>query len=187
MGLFKSVLKGAGDLFGFEERPVMDQPLTVLKGAKAEVVQQPVKPVMEKKQIQVDLQKTNILLTEPRNVEDDYWEILRLLRGKQVVLINTKYLDTPSSKKLLDTASGVVYALNGHMAKVNSSVFLCAPGSVNVISDEQDDVLFNEDVPEPQVAVQPAYAATGTYDSAPSYTPVAAAPASPAPAQPYFY
>ncbi|MDR1997570.1 MAG: cell division protein SepF [Candidatus Margulisbacteria bacterium] len=176
-----SFLEGVKNFLGFS---VDDAP----PGARSAVLPVPAgsvpPPVVEEKRavkipVPLDKEKTNILLIEPRNLEADSQDILRLLKEGHVVLINNKYLDAPSTRTLMDRVLGVVYAFDGCLQKIGGGIFLCAPRSVNVIDNQQNDVIFNEDFvqpesPQPAAPVQTPYAATGTYNA------TAAQPAYPA-------
>lgn len=201
MRFFKAVTSFLG--FGVEEKYTPKG--NVLQTMTANPVPQP--PVEEKPKavkipVPLDRERTNILIIEPRNLDTDAQDILRLLKEGHVVLINNKYLDTPSTRTLMDRVLGVVYAFDGCMQKIGGGIFLCAPRTVNVIDNQQNDVVFNDDFVQPETPVTPVqtpvYAATGTYDNsasaytsaqayAPNYSTPAPAVSRPAGAQSYYY
>ncbi|MDR2430840.1 MAG: cell division protein SepF [Candidatus Margulisbacteria bacterium] len=194
MGFFKSIVDFLG--FGIEDK---NEP----QGNVGKMLSRPAPPAEPEQPAttlkipeKLDKEKTNILIIEPRNLDTDSQEILRLLKEGHVVIINNKYLDTPNTRTLMDRVLGVVYAFDGNLQKIGGGIFLCAPRSVNVVDDAQNEIIFNEDfAPAPAAPVQAAYAATGTYDQPSVYTPASAYAAAPAPqpaarpagAQSYYY
>jgi len=208
MRFFKAVISFLG--FGVEERPLpagkVMPAMTAASAPQAPAAIPPEAPKAVKIPVPLDRERTNILIVEPRNLDADAQDILRLLKEGHVLLINNKYLDTPNTRTLMDRVLGVVYAFDGCMQKIGGGIFLCAPRTVNVVDNQQNDVIFNDDFVQmepppvaPVTPVQTQYAATGTYSaSAAGYTPaqaytpaVSPAPAyqtaRPAGAQSYYY
>jgi FtsZ-interacting cell division protein YlmF len=93
-----------------------------------------------------------IVITEPRGYEEDSRLISSYLKDGHVVLINLKYLDAPTGKRLVDFICGTIYAFEGYVKKLGGNIFLCTPGSINVFDNQQDDVMFNEEQPTPAYA-----------------------------------
>jgi cell division inhibitor SepF len=85
-----------------------------------------------------------IVITEPRTYEDDSRMISSCLKDGQVVIINLKYLDAATGKRLIDFICGTIYAFEGYVKKLGGNIFLCTPGSVNVFDNQQEEVMFNE-------------------------------------------
>lgn len=77
-----------------------------------------------------------IIVNEPRIYEDSL-NIAAYLRQGKPVMLNLKYLDADSGKRLIDFVCGTAYAINGHMLKVGESIFLFTPESI-LISEAED-------------------------------------------------
>ena len=57
------------------------------------------------------------------------------------VILNLQATDTELSKRLIDFASGLTYALNGGMQRVADKVFLLTPRNVEVSAEERARLL----------------------------------------------
>ena len=57
------------------------------------------------------------------------------------VIINLQSADTELSKRLIDFASGLTYALDGSMQRVADKVFLLTPRNVEVSAEERARML----------------------------------------------
>ena len=57
------------------------------------------------------------------------------------VIVNLQNADQELSKRLVDFASGLTYALNGSMQRVADRVFLLTPHNVQVSAEERARVL----------------------------------------------
>ena len=83
-----------------------------------------------------------IKVVEPRIYEDSL-NIAMFLRENIPVLVNLKFLDNPSSKRLIDFVCGTAYAINGHMLKVGENIFLFTPAHVLIV-DAEDKTTFEK-------------------------------------------
>ena len=63
-----------------------------------------------------------IKVEEPRIYEDSL-NIATNLRENIPVVINLKYLDSPTGKRLIDFVCGTAYAISGHMLKIAENIF----------------------------------------------------------------
>jgi len=77
-----------------------------------------------------------IKVEEPRVYEDSL-NIASELRNHTPVILNLKYLDKDTSKRLIDFVCGTAYAINGHMMKIGENIFLFTPAQVNIINNER--------------------------------------------------
>ena len=57
------------------------------------------------------------------------------------VILNLQSADTELSKRLIDFASGLTYALNGGMQRVADKVFLLTPRNVEVSAEQRAQLL----------------------------------------------
>ena len=79
---------------------------------------------------------SEIKVEEPRIYEDSLQIATHLREGKPVV-VNLKYLDSPTGKRLIDFICGTAYAINGHMVKIGENIFLFTPENV-LIAEKTD-------------------------------------------------
>jgi len=77
-----------------------------------------------------------IKVHEPRVYEDSL-SIATNLRENTPVIVNLKYLDTGSGKRLIDFVCGTAYAINGHMMKIGENIFLFTPANVLIVDSEE--------------------------------------------------
>jgi cell division inhibitor SepF len=68
---------------------------------------------------------------------DDAQEVGDRFKTSQPVILNLFGLDRDLSRRLIDFASGVCYALGGHMEKVTNGVYLLVPANVEVSAEER--------------------------------------------------
>ena len=128
------IIDRAKDFFGFTENGYKsDQPLKVLH-------KKPSVPGMRGTLIHFPQSKPvnaqEIVLAEPRSHEDSL-NIATYLREGKPVVVNLKYLDTQSGKRLIDFVCGTAYAINGHMQKIGENIFVFTPETV-LITDAED-------------------------------------------------
>jgi len=79
---------------------------------------------------------SEIRVEEPRIYEDSLNIAMYLREGKPVI-VNLKYLDSESGKRLVDFVCGTAYALSGHMLKIGETIFLFTPATI-AISESLD-------------------------------------------------
>ena len=79
-------------------------------------------------------------LVLPRSFNDAQQIADRFKQGIPVIL-NLQGTDTELSKRLIDFASGLTYALNGGMQRVADKVFLLTPRNVEVSAEQRAQLL----------------------------------------------
>ena len=79
-------------------------------------------------------------LVVPRSLNDAQQAADKLKEGIPVIL-NLQGSDAELSKRLIDFASGLTYALNGGMQRVADKVFLLTPRNVEVSAEERARLL----------------------------------------------
>ena len=79
---------------------------------------------------------SEIKVLEPRIYEDSL-NIASYLRENKPVIVNLKFLDTDSGKRLIDFICGTAYAINGHMMKIGENIFLFTPANVLIANSEE--------------------------------------------------
>ncbi len=89
-----------------------------------------------------------IVCVEPRAYSESQQIADHLKKGNTVV-INLRRVTSDQAKRIIDFVSGAVYALKGHIEKIGSGIFLCAPSNVNIqgkiTSDKESKEVYNND------------------------------------------
>ena len=75
-------------------------------------------------------------LVVPRNFNDAQ-QIADQFKNSIPVILNLQSSDTDLSKRLIDFASGLTYALDGGMQRIADKVFLLTPRNVEVSAEER--------------------------------------------------
>jgi len=87
-----------------------------------------------------DAGKTSVHLVLPRSFNDAQ-QIADKFKDSVPVILNLQSADNELSKRLIDFASGLTYALNGSMQRVADKVFLLTPKNVEVSAEERARML----------------------------------------------
>lgn len=82
---------------------------------------------------QQSLNSSELIVLEPRSFEECV-EIVSHLRNNKSVIMNVQNMDVAQGQRLVDYVCGAVLALDGNQERISSSIFLFAPGNVNVKS-----------------------------------------------------
>jgi cell division inhibitor SepF len=69
---------------------------------------------------------------------DETKGIGEIFRKDIPVIMNLADLPDADSKKLIDFVSGLAFGLNGKLKKISDTVFLLAPSSTKVVTDEEN-------------------------------------------------
>jgi cell division inhibitor SepF len=96
----------------------------------------------ERPQMEVvrDPSNVRVHLVLPRSFNDAQQIADRFKQGIPVIL-NLQGADTELSKRLIDFASGLTYALNGGMQRIADKVFLLTPRNVEVSAEQRAQLL----------------------------------------------
>jgi cell division inhibitor SepF len=87
-----------------------------------------------------DTGKASVHLVLPRSFNDAQ-QIADRFKDSVPVILNLQSADNELSKRLIDFASGLTYALNGSMQRVADKVFLLTPRNVEVSAEERARML----------------------------------------------
>ena len=87
-----------------------------------------------------DAGKASVHLVLPRSFNDAQ-QIADKFKDSVPVILNLQSADNELSKRLIDFASGLTYALNGSMQRVADKVFLLTPRNVEVSAEERARML----------------------------------------------
>ena len=68
---------------------------------------------------------------------DDAKDIADRFKASQPVVMDLNGLERELARRLIDFASGICYALGGHMERVRSGAYLLTPADVDVSDDER--------------------------------------------------
>jgi cell division inhibitor SepF len=98
---------------------------------------EPIKPLKQpsKPQNVVSLQSVQkgakVILVEPR-VYAEAQDITDHLKNRRAVVVNLQRIGHEEGRQIVDFLSGAVYALNGDIQKIGSSIFSCTPDNVEI-------------------------------------------------------
>ena len=84
--------------------------------------------------------QVRVHLVLPRSFNDAQ-QIADKFKDSVPVILNLQSADTELSKRMIDFASGLTYALDGSMQRVADKVFLLTPRNVEVSAEERARVL----------------------------------------------
>jgi cell division inhibitor SepF len=94
-----------------------------------------------------DDNEVQVHLVIPRNFNDAQ-QVADQFKRKVPVILNLQTTDHELSKRLIDFASGLTYALDGGMQRIAEKVFLLTPRNVEVSAEEKarliDKGFFNQ-------------------------------------------
>ena len=133
-----SLSKGIKEFFGFIEEEEHESPLLSSPPKETQVpVQKTFRAtVVNSKSKHINL--AQIQVEEPRIYEDSL-NIATYLRDNRPVIVNLKYLDSATGKRLIDFICGTAYAISGHMLKIAENIFLFTPAHVLISNSEQEN------------------------------------------------
>lgn len=110
--------------------------------APAQVVSTQQKPQQQKNNLSYNgTSAFKLVVIEPKSF-DECPKLVDSLKGRRPVIINLENIETETAKKIFDFLSGATYALNGGVQKVASNIFIFAPESVDIASNNQEDRNF---------------------------------------------
>jgi cell division inhibitor SepF len=81
-------------------------------------------------------EQVQVHLVIPKNFNDAQ-QVADRFKAAVPVILNLQTTDTELSKRLIDFASGLTYALDGGMQKIAEKVFLLTPRNVDVSAEER--------------------------------------------------
>ncbi len=145
------------EFFGFEEdlhdeSPVVQERQPVVKSFKGSLIN-PSSSLAQK------FGASEIKVEEPRIYEDSL-NIATCLREGKPVIVNLKYLDADSGRRLIDFVCGTAYAINGHMMKIGENIFIFTPSNI-MIADASEKTTFEQGVEQEEKEVFFKRAAVG--------------------------
>ncbi len=82
--------------------------------------------------------QVRMVIMQPTNFEQSE-EICDLLKEKKSIIINLEYVNKDIARRIIDVVSGAAHALDGHMQKISSSIFLVAPYNYDITSEAKEE------------------------------------------------
>ena len=83
-------------------------------------------------------QQVRMVIMQPTSFEQSE-DICDLLKDKKSIIINLEYVNKDIARRIIDVVSGAAHALDGHMQKISSSIFLVAPYNYDITSETKEE------------------------------------------------
>ena len=95
--------------------------------------------VKPKKVYDISRNRMRVVIHSPQNFEESEKIVQHLLENKPVIL-NLSKLEDGITNKVFNFCSGALCALQGHMIKIDTGIFLLAPNNVDVTGDIKEEL-----------------------------------------------
>lgn len=80
-----------------------------------------------------------VVVMQPAKFEDAQ-DICDHLKSKKPVVINLEDVERDEAQRIIDFLSGSVFALDGNIQKVSTTIFLVAPSNVDLMGDAKESL-----------------------------------------------
>jgi len=80
-----------------------------------------------------------VVVVQPQNI-DDAQDISNHLKDNKPVIVNLESMEKDPAQRIVDFFCGAVYALDGSIYRVSTTIFLITPYNVDVMGDSKDDL-----------------------------------------------
>ena len=80
-------------------------------------------------------QSVRMKILKPTNYDPDVNEIISELKAKNGIVMNLEYVNKDIARRIIDTVSGAVTALDGRIEKVSNSIFVVAPYNYDIVNE----------------------------------------------------
>lgn len=123
---FDEELDGSEALYDYDEPEEIDkesETLSIFKGRKNKVVSMP------------QAQPVKMKILKPTTYDPDVNEIISELKAKNGIVMNLEYVNKDIARRIIDTVSGAVTALDGRIEKVSNSIFVVAPCNYDITNE----------------------------------------------------
>ena len=80
-------------------------------------------------------QAVRMKIIKPTNYDPDVNEIISELKSKNGIVMNLEYVNKDVARRIIDTVSGAVTALDGRIEKVSNSIFVVAPYNYDIVNE----------------------------------------------------
>lgn len=81
------------------------------------------------------VQPIRMKIIKPTNYDPDVNEIISELKAKNGIVMNLEYVNKDVARRIIDTVSGAVTALDGRIEKVSNSIFVVAPCNYDIVNE----------------------------------------------------
>lgn len=81
--------------------------------------------------------QSEVRVFEPRDFNESV-VISKYLRENCPVIVNLKYIDATTAKRLVDFICGATYAIDGNVLKLGENIFLFTPQEVAIVEGDED-------------------------------------------------
>ena len=82
--------------------------------------------------------QVRMVIMQPTSFEQSE-DICDLLKDKKSIIINLEYVNKDIARRIIDVVSGAAHALDRHMQKISSSIFLVAPYNYDITSETREE------------------------------------------------
>jgi cell division inhibitor SepF len=106
-----------------EEEDTNSETFSVFKRNRNKVVSMP------------QTQSVKMKILKPTNYDPDVNEIIDELKSKNGIVMNLEYVNKDIARRIIDTVSGAVTALDGRIEKVSNSIFVVAPYNYDITNE----------------------------------------------------
>ena len=80
-------------------------------------------------------QSVKMKILKPTTYDPDVNEIINELKSKNGIVMNLEYVNKDIARRIIDTVSGAVTALDGRIEKVSNSIFVVAPYNYDITNE----------------------------------------------------
>jgi cell division inhibitor SepF len=80
-------------------------------------------------------QSVKMKILKPTTYDPDVNEIISELKAKNGIVMNLEYVNKDIARRIIDTVSGAVTALDGRIEKVSNSIFVVAPYNYDITNE----------------------------------------------------
>lgn len=95
------------------------------------------------KVVNMPAQQVKMVILQPTSFEQAE-NICDLLKEKKSIIVNLEYVNKDIARRIIDVVSGAAHALDGHMQKVSSSIFLIAPYNYDIATEMAREEIKNK-------------------------------------------
>ena len=124
-GEYEDEVDGTESLYDYEEAEEVDtegETLSLFK-RRNKVVSMP------------QAQQVKMKILKPTTYDPDVNEIISELKAKNGIVMNLEYVNKDIARRIIDTVSGAVTALDGRIEKVSNSIFVVAPCNYDITNE----------------------------------------------------
>ena len=80
-----------------------------------------------------------VMISAPKVMEDATY-VCDYLRENKICIVNMHGMEHHTAQRIADYLGGVSYALNGHVERIDSHIFVMAPSTAQISKDLKDEI-----------------------------------------------